>query len=85
MDTTGDLWEEGVLAGKVGAAFASSAGRHSGTEFTLLNVLHWLLGNGMVVVGCTLCSAVRWYQITVRARSQTPRTDTSSSDAPCRC
>jgi NAD(P)H dehydrogenase (quinone) len=51
MDTTGDLWEEGVLAGKVGAAFTSSAGRHSGTEFTLLNVLHWLLGNGMVVVG----------------------------------
>jgi NAD(P)H dehydrogenase (quinone) len=51
MDTTGDLWEEGSLAGKVGAAFTSSAGRHSGTEFTLLNVLHWLLGNGMIVVG----------------------------------
>ncbi len=51
MDTTGDLWEEGSLAGKVGAAFTTSAGRHSGTEFTLLNVLHWLLGNGMIVVG----------------------------------
>lgn len=51
LDTTGDLWEEGVLAGKVGAAFTSSAGRHSGTEFTLLNVLHWQLGSGMVIVG----------------------------------
>jgi NAD(P)H dehydrogenase (quinone) len=51
LDTTGDLWEEGSLAGKVGAAFTTSAGRHSGTEFTLLNVLHWLLGNGMIVVG----------------------------------
>ena len=51
LDTTGDLWEEGSLAGKVGAAFTASAGRHSGTEFTLLNVLHWFLGNGMVVVG----------------------------------
>lgn len=51
LDTTGDLWEEGSLVGKVGAAFTSSAGRHSGTEFTLLNVLHWFLGNGMLVVG----------------------------------
>jgi len=51
LDTTGDLWEEGSLAGKVGAAFTASAGRHSGTEFTLLNVLHWFLGNGMIVVG----------------------------------
>ncbi|MCS7290371.1 MAG: NAD(P)H-dependent oxidoreductase [Roseiflexus sp.] len=51
LDTTGDLWEEGSLAGKVGAAFTSSAGRHSGTEFTLLTVLHWFLGAGMIVVG----------------------------------
>ena len=51
LDTTGDLWEEGSLAGKIGAAFTASAGRHSGTEFTLLNLLHWFLGNGMIVVG----------------------------------
>jgi NAD(P)H dehydrogenase (quinone) len=51
MDTTGDLWEEGSLAGKVGAAFTASAGPHSGTEFTLLNLLHWFLGNGMLIVG----------------------------------
>jgi len=35
----------------VGAAFTASAGPHSGTEFTLLNVLHWFLGNGMLIVG----------------------------------
>jgi NAD(P)H dehydrogenase (quinone) len=51
LDTTGDLWEEGILSGKVGATFTTSAGRHSGTEFTLLNVLHWFMGNGMVLVG----------------------------------
>lgn len=51
LDTTGDLWEEGSLSGKVGAAFTSSAGRHSGTEFTLLSVLHWMLGSGMIIVG----------------------------------
>ncbi len=51
LDTTGDMWEEGLLAGKIGAAFTTSAGRHSGTEFTLLNVLHWQLGSGMIIVG----------------------------------
>lgn len=51
LDTTGDLWEEGLLAGKLGAAFTTSAGRHSGTEFTLLNVLHWQLGSGMLILG----------------------------------
>jgi len=63
LDTTGDLWEEGSLAGKVGAAFTASAGRHSGTEFTLLNVLHWLLGNGMVIVG------LPWSPVMERAAS----------------
>lgn len=51
LDTTGEMWEEHILAGKVGATFTTSWGRHSGTEFTLLNVLHWFLGNGMFVVG----------------------------------
>jgi NAD(P)H dehydrogenase (quinone) len=51
LDNTGDLWEEHILAGKIGAAFTASDGRHSGTEFTLLNVLHWMLGNGMIIVG----------------------------------
>jgi NAD(P)H dehydrogenase (quinone) len=58
MDTTGDLWEEGTLAGKVGGAFTTSAGRHSGTEFTLLTLLHWMLGNGMIIVGLPWNSAM---------------------------
>ncbi|MBI4298169.1 MAG: NAD(P)H-dependent oxidoreductase [Chloroflexi bacterium] len=51
LDDRGDLWEEGSLAGKVGAAFTTGRGRHSGLEFTLLSLIHWLLANGMVVVG----------------------------------
>ncbi|MBI4199900.1 MAG: redoxin domain-containing protein [Chloroflexi bacterium] len=51
LDDQGDLWEEGVLQGKVGAAFTTGRGRHSGLEFTLLSLIHWMLANGMVVVG----------------------------------
>ena len=51
LDDQGDLWEEGVLAGKVGAAFNTGRGRHSGLEFTLLSLIHWMLACGMVVVG----------------------------------
>ncbi|MFQ5859941.1 MAG: flavodoxin family protein [Dehalococcoidia bacterium] len=51
LDDQGDLWEEGALAGRVGAAFAVGRGRHSGLEFTLLSLLHWMLACGMVVVG----------------------------------
>jgi NAD(P)H dehydrogenase (quinone) len=51
LDEQGDLWEEGSLAGKPGAAFTTGSGRHSGLEFTLLELLHWMLSCGMVVVG----------------------------------
>ena len=51
FDDQGDLWEDGALVGKVGAAFATGRGRHSGLEFTLLSLLHWMLACGMVVVG----------------------------------
>jgi len=51
LDDQGDLWEEGVLAGKVGAAFTTGRGLHSGLEFTLLSLIHWMLACGMVVVG----------------------------------
>ena len=51
LDDQGDLWEEGALVGKVGAAFATARGRHSGLEFTLLSLLHWMLACGMVIVG----------------------------------
>ena len=51
VDDQGDLWEEGTLAGKLGAAFTTGRGRHSGLEFTLLSLIHWMLAGGMVIVG----------------------------------
>jgi NAD(P)H dehydrogenase (quinone) len=51
LDEQGDLWEDGSLAGKPGAAFTTGSGRHSGLEFTLLELIHWMLACGMVVVG----------------------------------
>ena len=51
LDDQGDLWEEGQLNGKIGAAFTTSRGRHSGIEFTLLSLVHWMLACGMVIVG----------------------------------
>ena len=51
LDEQGDLWEEGSLAGKPGAAFTTGGGRHSGLEMTLLQLIHWMLACGIVVVG----------------------------------
>ena len=51
LDDQGDLWEEGSLAGKPAAAFTAGWGRHSGLEMTLLQLVHWMLACGMVVVG----------------------------------
>ena len=51
LDEQGDLWEDGSLSGKPGAAFTTGWGRHSGLEMTLLQLIHWMLACGMVVVG----------------------------------
>jgi len=51
LDDQGDLWEEGALTGKVGAAFTTGRGRHTGVEFTLLALIHWMLACGMVIIG----------------------------------
>ena len=51
LDDQGDLWEEGALSGKLGAAFTTGRGRHSGLEFTLLSLIHWMLACGMIIVG----------------------------------
>ncbi len=59
LDEQGDLWEEGSLAGKPGAAFTSGWGRHSGLEMTLLQLIHWMLACGMVVVGLPWSDAMR--------------------------
>jgi NAD(P)H dehydrogenase (quinone) len=60
LDEQGDLWEDGNLAGKPGAAFTSGWGRHSGLEMTLLQLVHWMLACGMVVVGLPWSSEMRW-------------------------
>ncbi len=51
IDHSGDLWETGELAGKVGAAFTGGYSRSAGTEATLLQLLHLLFAHGMVVIG----------------------------------
>jgi len=51
LDYSGDLWESGELAGKVGAAFTAGWSRSGGTEATLLQLLHVLFAHGMLVLG----------------------------------
>ena len=51
MDHSGDLWETGELAGKVGAACTAGWSRSGGTEATLLQLLHLLFAHGMLVIG----------------------------------
>jgi NAD(P)H dehydrogenase (quinone) len=51
MDRSGDLWESGELAGKIGAAFTAGWSRSGGIEATLLQLLHLLLAHGMLIVG----------------------------------
>lgn len=51
IDEMAPLWREGALIGKVGAAFTSSGGMHSGHEIALLNVLLLFLQHGMLVLG----------------------------------
>lgn len=51
LDQAGGLWASGVLNGKVGGAFTSSASQHGGQETTLFSIITNLLHFGMVVVG----------------------------------
>lgn len=51
FDYSGDLWQTGELVGKPGAAFAAGYSRSGGIEATLLQLLHLLLGHGMILVG----------------------------------
>ena len=59
FDYSGDLWESGELAGKVGAAFTAGWSRSGGIEATLLQLLHLLLAHGMVVVGLPWSDTMR--------------------------
>ncbi|MEE9277535.1 MAG: flavodoxin family protein [Dehalococcoidia bacterium] len=59
MDYTGDLWESGELAGKVGGCFTAGWSRSAGTEATLLQLIHLLLAHGMIFVGLPWTDAMR--------------------------
>ncbi|MDG4796838.1 NAD(P)H:quinone oxidoreductase [Micromonospora sp. WMMD1082] len=50
IDTTGPLWENGVLADKVYSAFTSTATEHGGQESTLLSLFHVFYHWGGIVV-----------------------------------
>ena len=50
-DTTGGLWAQGKLVGKVGAAFTSTASQHGGQETTLMAIHTMLFHHSMIEVG----------------------------------
>jgi len=49
-DSTGRLWVEGKLFGKVGAAFTSTGTPHGGNEVTLITMFIPMYHHGMIVV-----------------------------------
>ena len=51
IDEVAPLWRQGALIGKVGAAFTSTGGMHSGNEMTLLSLLLPFMQHGMVLAG----------------------------------
>lgn len=51
LDSTGGLWTQGALVGKLGSVMASSATQHGGQESTILSTHITLLHQGMVIAG----------------------------------
>ena len=51
MDDIGDMWSEGQLLNKIGAAFTAGSSKSAGIEFTLLTLIHWMLAGGMIIAG----------------------------------
>ena len=51
LDQTGGLWLKGLLIGKVGSVFASTATQHGGQETTITSFHSTLLHHGMIIVG----------------------------------
>lgn len=51
FDTTGELWAEGKLIGKVGSVMSSSNMQHGGQETTIISSHFTLLHQGMIIVG----------------------------------
>ena len=50
-DAAGSIWATGVLTGKVGSVFSSTATQHGGQETTLFSGITNLMHFGMVIVG----------------------------------
>lgn len=59
FDFSGDLWESGEFAGKVGAVFTAGYSRSGGIEATLLQLLHLLFAHGMIIVGLPWSEGMR--------------------------
>jgi NAD(P)H dehydrogenase (quinone) len=51
LDQTGGLWANGLLIGKVGSVFTSTATQHGGQETTITSFHSTLLHHGMIIVG----------------------------------
>lgn len=51
LDSTGKLWQEGALVGKVGSVFVSTGSQHGGQETTIVTFHMTLLHHGMIIVG----------------------------------
>ena len=51
LDQTGGLWMKGLLVGKVGSVFTSTATQHGGHETTITSFHTTLFHHGMIVVG----------------------------------
>lgn len=51
LDSTGKLWSQGALIGKVGSVFASTGTQHGGQEATILSFHTTLLHFGMIIAG----------------------------------
>ncbi len=51
IDSTGDLWFSGAMAGKPGGVFTSGSSLHGGQETTLINMMMPLIHHGMLIVG----------------------------------
>ena len=81
LDEQGDLWEDGSLAGKPGAALTTGWGRHSGLEITLLQLIHWMLACGMLVVGLPWSDAMRYSGSYYGATATGEVTDTDRAQA----
>jgi NAD(P)H dehydrogenase (quinone) len=51
LDSTGGLWANGSLIGKMGSVFTSSNTQHGGQESTILSFYITLLHHGMIIAG----------------------------------